>query len=216
MAEKLLITQALDERDLLCKKINSKIQKASFVDMAKNNEENVVNARVDRETFKKQAEASFQQIRDLINRYQKIDAAIVASNASTKIQTSYGEYTVAAAISLRNRLRSIDDKTDFEGNLLSAMEKTLINHIQAVDTRNRKLEMTAEGMRDSILGKETKGKDDKPLEVVDTYVRENTTVLIDPLDLKKKIDEIYEKNDTLLRELDTCIKVSNATTFIEI
>lgn len=216
MAEKLLITQALDERDLLRKKINNKIQKANFVDMAKNNEENVVNARVDRETFKKQAEASFQQIRDLINRYQKIDAAIVASNASTKIQTSYGEYTVAAAISLRNRLRSIDDKTDFEGNLLSAMEKTLINHIQAVDTRNRKLEMTAEGMRDSILGKETKGKDDKPLEVVDTYVRENTTVLIDPLDLKKKIDEIYEKNDTLLRELDTCIKVSNATTFIEI
>ena len=216
MAEKLLITQALDERDLLCKKINSKIQKANFVDMAKNNEENVVNARVDRETFKKQAEASFQQIRDLIDRYQKIDAAIVASNASTKIQTSYGEYTVAAAISLRNRLRSVDDKTDFEGNLLNAMEKTLIDHIQAVDARNRKLEMTAEGMRTSILGKETKGKDDKPLEVVDTYVRENTTVLIDPLDLKKKIDEIYEKNDTLLRELDTCIKVSNATTFIEI
>ena len=216
MAEKLLITQALDERDLLCKKISSKIQKANFVDMAKNNEENVVNARVDRETFKKQAEASFQQIRDLIDRYQKIDAAIVASNASTKIQTSYGEYTVAAAISLRNRLRSVDDKTDFEGNLLNAMEKTLINHIQAVDARNRKLEMTAEGMRTSILGKETKGKDDKPLEVVDTYVRENTTVLIDPLDLKKKIDEIYEKNDTLLRELDTCIKVSNATTFIEI
>ena len=51
---------------------------------------------------------------------------------------------------------------------------------------------------------------------MDTYVRENTTVLIDPLDLKKKIDEIYEKNDTLLRELDTAIKVSNATTFIEI
>ena len=216
MAEKLLITQALDERDLLRKKINNKIQKANFVDMAKNNEENVVNARVDRETFKKQAEASFQQIRDLINRYQKIDAAIVASNASTKIQTSYGEYTVAAAISLRNRLRSVDDKTDFEGNLLNTMEKTLINHIQAVDARNRKLEMTAEGMRTSILRKETKGKDDKPLEVVDTYVRENTTVLIDPLDLKKKIDEIYEKNDTLLRELDTAIKVSNATTFIEI
>ena len=141
MAEKLLITQALDERDLLCKKINSKIQKASFVDMAKNNEENVVNARVDRETFKKQAEASFQQIRDLIDRYQKIDAAIVASNASTKIQTSYGEYTVAAAISLRNRLRSIDGETDFEGNLLSAMEKSLNDHIQAVDARNRKLEI---------------------------------------------------------------------------
>ena len=216
MAEKLLITQALDERDLLEKKINSKIRKASFVDMAKNNEENVVNARVERETFKKQAESSFQQIQDLIKRYQKIDAAIVASNASTVIQTSYGEYTVAGAISLRNRLRNCDNDTDFEGNLLEAMEKALNDHVQLVDNRNRKLETTAEGMRTSILGKDTKTKDDKPLEVVDTYVKENTTVLVDPLDLKKKIEETYEKRDTLLRELDTAIKVSNATTFIEI
>ena len=216
MAEKLLITQALDERDLLEKKINSKIRKASFVDMAKNNEENVVNARVERETFKKQAESSFQQIQDLIKRYQSIDVAIVASNASTVIQTSYGEYTVAGAISLRNRLQNCDNDTDFEGNLLEAMEKALNDHVQLVDNRNRKLETTAEGMRTSILGKDTKTKDDKPLEVVDTYVKENTTVLVDPLDLKKKIEETYEKRDTLLRELDTAIKVSNATTFIEI
>lgn len=33
MSEKMLVTQALDERDLLVKKINDKIQKASFVDM---------------------------------------------------------------------------------------------------------------------------------------------------------------------------------------
>ena len=30
--EEMLVTQALDERDLLVKKINDKIQKASFVD----------------------------------------------------------------------------------------------------------------------------------------------------------------------------------------
>ena len=32
MSEKMLVTQALDERDLLVKKINDKIAKASFVD----------------------------------------------------------------------------------------------------------------------------------------------------------------------------------------
>ena len=39
MAERILLTEALDERDLLEKKIRNKIEMASFVDCAKKNEE---------------------------------------------------------------------------------------------------------------------------------------------------------------------------------
>ena len=88
--------------------------------------------------------------------------------------------------------------------------------IQQLDRRNKQLQETAEQMRLSILGKDTKVKDDKPLEVVEAYVRENTTELLDPIKVADKIEAIQSKTDTLLRELDTQIKVSNATTFIEI
>ena len=71
-------------------------------------------------------------------------------------------------------------------------------------------------MRLAILGKDSKVKDDKPLEVVDAYVKENTTEIVDPLNIKEKISLLKDKRDTLLSELDTQIKVSNATTFIEI
>ena len=54
------------------------------------------------------------------------------------------------------------------------------------------------------------------LGVVDAYVKENTTELVDPLDVKKKVELLEEKRNILLTELDTQIKVSNATTFIEI
>ena len=74
----------------------------------------------------------------------------------------------------------------------------------------------AESMRLSILGKDTKIKEEKPLGVVDAYIKENTTELVDPLDVKKKVEELEEKHTKLLKELDTQIKVSNATTFIEI
>ncbi len=133
-------------RDLLVKKIQDKIKKANFVDTIKPNEEKVLDARVSREEFAKDAESACQQIQDLIERFQKIDAAIVASNANTTINTSYGSFTVAGAISLRSRLRgagSYDGDADFEAAL-------------------------------------------------------------------------QEKRDTLLSELDTQIKVSNATTFIEV
>lgn len=82
--------------------------------------------------------------------------------------------------------------------------------------RIKYIQNTAESMRLSILGKDSKTKDDKPLGVVDAYVKENTTELVNPLDIKKKIESLEEKNNTLLKELDTQIKVSNATTLIEI
>ena len=68
----------------------------------------------------------------------------------------------------------------------------------------------------SILGKDSKLKDEKPLGVVEAYIKENTTELVDPLDVQKKLSALEEKRDVLLRELDTQIKVSNATTFIEV
>ena len=219
MSEKMLVTQALDERDLLVKKINDKIVKARFVDTIRNNEEKVMGERTSKEEFAMSAESAYQQINDLIGRFQKIDSAIVDSNAKTTVETSYGQFTVAGAISLRNRLRgtgSYGADADFEGQLQSRMENALSINIDLVESKNKQIQSTAENMRLSILGKDSKVKDDKPLEVVDAYVRENTTELVDPLNIKTKISDLKEKRNNLLRELDTQIKVSNATTFIEI
>lgn len=218
MAEKMLVTRALDERDLLVKKINDKIEAAKFVDAIKRNEEKVFNARVPKDEFTKSAESAYQQIMDLIERYQKIDAAIVASNAKTMIHTSYGDYTVAGAISLRMRLRD-DDEYDFTNNFEVHLMKKLVEDLdmgtRIVTDKNKSLQTTAENMRLSILGKDSKTKDDRPLEVVEAYVKENTTELVDPLDTVDKVDKLKDKVLTLLTELDTQIKVSNATTFIE-
>lgn len=219
MSERMLVTQALDERDLLVNKITDKISRASFVDTIKPNEEKVYSKRITKEEFKKEAEAAYQQIMDLAQRFQKIDAAIVASNAKTIIKTSYGEFTVAGALSLRARLKGSStycDMADFEGKLKNKLEEEYNKKVCFAEEKNAALQETAENMRLSILGKDTKVKDDKPLGVVESYVKENTTELVDPIGAKKKIEEIKEKQMRLLTELDTQIKVANATTFIEI
>ena len=61
MSEKMLVTQALDERDLLVKKIGDKIAKASFVDTVRPNEEKVYAKRIDRAEYAKEAEASYRR-----------------------------------------------------------------------------------------------------------------------------------------------------------
>lgn len=220
MAEKILVTQALDERDLLVKKIGDKISKLRLVDCKKHNEDRTATERMSADEFSKQAVSAYQQVMDLIDRYQRLDAAIIASNASTYVETSQGRYTVAAAIALRNRLKtkvcgSNTKGSDFEQSLISTLELQYKLHVEYADTRNRELEKQAEAMRLSILGKDSKVRDEKPLEVVTAYISENTTEVIDPLGAQKKAQELHEQVDALLKELDTQIKVSNATTMIE-
>ena len=234
MAEKMLVTQALDERDLLKKKINQNIEEFQCVDYARNNEERGINSKKSREEFAAEARAAYQQILDRIARYQKIEAAVIASNASTIIKTSYGEYTVAAAIALRNRMREKKSRQAFaiesfkkigaglykeyffdvslSENMINQKKKTK----NGAKEKNKRLEEQAETMRLSILGKDTKVKDDKPLAIVDAYINENRTELMDPLGVIKRAEELRMKTATLLKEIDTQIKISNATTLIEI
>ena len=161
MSEKMLVTQALDERDLLVKKIADKIAKASFVDTIKPNEDKVFAKRIGKDEYSKEAESAYQQILDLIDRFQKIDVAIVASNASTEITTSYGTFTVAGAIALRSRLRGMGaygTDADFEGRLQKKLANEYSERVQFCDKKNSQLQSTAEEMRLSILGKDSKMK----------------------------------------------------------
>ena len=215
----MLVTQALDQRDLLVKKICDKIRKASFTETKKHNEEKVMERRVTQKEFEKEARSSYQQIIDLIHWYDKVDQAILRSNAETIIETSYGTMSIANALALRSRLscsNAYDSDSNFEGNLMMKLQEELNEKIRVMEQKNKGLQNTAETMRLSILGKDTKTKDETPLKVVDVYVQENTTELIDPLNVRKKIDELNERRETILNELDTKIKVSNATTFVEI
>ena len=215
----MLVTQALDQRDLLVKKICDKIRKASFTETKKHNEEKVMERRVTQKEFEKEARSSYQQIIDLIHWYDKVDQAILRSNAETIIETSYGAMSIANALALRSRLNcsnAYDSDSNFEGNLMMKLQEELNEKIRVMEQKNKGLQNTAETMRLSILGKDTKTKDETPLKVVDVYVQENTTELIDPLNVRKKINELNERRETILNELDTKIKVSNATTFIEI
>lgn len=219
MEQKMLVTQALDQRDLLVKKICDKIRKASFTETKKHNEEKVMERRVTQKEFEKEARSSYQQIIDLIHWYDKVDQAILRSNAETIIETSYGTMSIANALALRSRLscsNAYDSDSNFEGNLMMKLQEELNEKIRVMEQKNKGLQNTAETMRLSILGKDTKAKDETPLKVVDVYVQENTTELIDPLNVRKKIDELNERRETILNELDTKIKVSNATTFVEI
>lgn len=212
--EKMLVTQALDERDFLEKRILDAIHKTTFVDTKKSREDTgKVSNRTEKE-FETQVTSELQKIRDLIVRYDRLEAALITSNATTFVNTTRGKMSVAAAITLRKRLRD-DDKKNFESVLSDRLESQFKLAALNAEKQNRIAEETAESMRLSILGKDSTSKIERPLEVVDVFLKENKVVLLDPVTAFDKANEITDEVNEFLRELDTVIKVSNATTFVE-
>lgn len=219
---KMLVTQALDERDFLVKKIQRKIDNASFVDTSKPNVNKVSRNKIDKTKFDEDAKSAKDQITDLIRRFDDIDAAIGQSNANTKVDIEgVGEISVATAISLRSRIKGTgkyEGESNFEDRLAKKISSEYDQSLTVVERENRNLEVKADEMRNSILGKDNKVKADssESMEVVEEYVRKNTTEIQDPIDAKKTLEEMKDRKASLLRELDTKIKVANATTYIEV
>lgn len=220
MAVKILITQALDERDLLVKKINKKIEKTSFADIMKAKEERVMDGRMEKNEYTDMVKSSYQQICDLILRFQRLDEAILVSNANTMIHTTIGEMSISSAISLRNKMKKgIEGKSeemDFETLLQKELVRQYLGAILKIKEENKVIQEQAKSMRKSISGKNTPEKDEKAEALIMEYVKENTVRIVDPLNIKESTKEAEEKQKQLLKELDRKIKFSNATTYIEV
>lgn len=325
MESRITIVQALDERDLLIKKIAGRTQKAKFTDLIRPKACATWGKRLTREAFTAEAQRSLQQIQDLIARYDKLNAAIAQSNAVTFLDTSRGRMSVSCAIALRNRLRRngpYGELTDFEGMLVQQMENdykasaellrrknealrkeaAVQRHGKAADTRivvlqsadsasrSRKSsqkygdlpkteteqkeegrgenvrqmpagsvrqgegmgqmaansegqgegmrqmpvgserqgegmgqmaagsERQGEGMGQMPAGSERRGEERRQLSSGSGRQEKNQELyrLFDPLDIRRRADVIAEQREELLAELETKIKISNATTYINV
>ena len=214
MAEKLLIADALDERDFLKVKIRKAISNCSFITVKRKKDKNTKDG-VDPEVFKQKAASDFQSITDLINRLKKINSAIIVSNATTMITLKSGiTMTRAEAISRRKELRS-QSSEDLEYMFIDTM-RNMISTTQRDYSRLTKIaDDSAEAHNNNITSKE-KELTEKEVEAVKVLAEGNYPEIIDPINLEEKYNQRLDQYSLLCKELDTAIKVSNATTYIEI
>lgn len=212
----LLVTQALDERELLRKRIKQKIETMEYVSYKKGNSANIEDGRNESE-FCDYVESEYQSVRDLIRQYDKLDRAIIKSNCMAKVTINGEELSVAEAIALRTRLKtSVIEPTSrcFEWLLFDAMKTVLRKAASIVADENRDLDMQLRNMYSSHLSGEAKVDDFQQL--IDAYKADNTAVIVNPIGIENEVKRISDWIENTLKEIDTQIKVSNATTTIEI
>jgi len=189
MENRILLVQALDERDLLVKKIMDKTEALRLVDCRKPRAEAGWKSRLSIAELEKEGEKQLQQIRELILRYDKLCKAITLCNAGTMIETTRGQMALACAIALRSRLRGMGPygtAGDFEGTLV------------------KKMRMQYEEMQDA-LENICEPAEDQNCSQAQFY---------DPLRVLARASRLQEEQEELLAELETKIKVANATTYL--
>ena len=228
--EKMTLVEALDTKVLLQKRIHSRIRTTGFVEWHKHNELRTARKKQKVAEFEADARASYQSIMDLIAYYDKLNEAISKANAENKIETSIGEMSIAGVIARKDQLSikvenmgslidddEINENIDLEQMLAKQLETQLAYALKKVNDQNQKNNASAEMMRNSILGRENKGKEDPAVtSVVEAYLSENKAELIDPIGAEAQSKKLREENEKLLMELNVKLKIVNATVEIEI
>lgn len=215
--ERMLVCNALDERDFLRKKIISAINSTYFIACKRVKDDKVrTTGYTDPKTFENEAKASYQSITDMIDRYTRLDTAITLANASTEIKLSDDTVmTRAAAISMRKALVG-DTSTDFTGRLISVLERQFASVSATANELNAKADRELEQYKDNMTsGDKAKELTPAVTQTLESLVADNRADIIDPIGVEKEIKKLEDKYETLKKELDSAIKVSNATTFVE-
>lgn len=205
--EKMLVTQALNELKLLDSRISKEIKQARFVAAAKTVEKKI-SPSVTKDEFIEQAKSSYQSIKDLIARRAIIKAAVVASNAVTKVTIAGVEMTVADAIERKTSI-------DYEIGLLTAMKNQFEQERSKVNMQNTLMEDKIDKNIEIMLGKDGKTKDEDLDSMMKLFRSANQWSLVDPLDIEKLINELTDQVNGFSSEVDSALQISNCITWIE-
>lgn len=167
---------------------------------------------VDVEDVKKEIQASFDKVSDLIRRRTALKKAITLSNAKTMVTVNGEQFTVAEAIDLKQHGME----------LKSMLLATLTRQFDAARRKlsyneSAELQNSADNYLVSMFGtKEVKTAAAEIQKAREDFIEMKSIELIDPLKIEEKIQALSEEISAFEAKIDSALSVSNALTTIEI
>lgn len=196
------ITEALSQLKLLDKRITSATQGGGFVFYIRPGQ-TLQGAALNVEDIKKKTLSSFQSVKDLIARRDKIKAAIVVSNATTKVRVGNETITVAAAIEKKSSI-------DYQKALIFKLQ-TELN--QAMKDEKARLDMVEQQILTLFTTTAVANEEDRKI-LVDNHRKNNLGVIAGVS--YDEIEALVQESEEFLRTIDTVLTISNSITKIEV
>ena len=211
--ETMTVHKALAELKIIDDRISNAINNVFFVTAVKNGTKKIDG--VDINSYNESVRSSYQKANDLINRRNALKRAVVMSNATTKVMVAGVEYTVAEAIDMKNH--GLDGMRMMLNTMLRQYQDATYNFNR---NSGENLEMKANEYVMNILGSQGNTADKTDVKQVqalhDSFVANNEFVMVDPIEVEKKIEDMRNKIVEFETEVDAALSVSNAVTTIDI
>lgn len=197
------ISQALAELKLLRKRIQTATSNSVFTTLKKKRD------LLDVPRFTADAQASYQSYRDLLNRYNSIKAAIVLSNATTRVSIAGTEYTVADAVERKKTI-------EMEKNMLHLMQMQFDKVKNDYDSHTSSENARVERLIQTELGKDAKTNVEVITQLSETFLAQNRAEIVDPLNLAKEIAVLNKTIEDFETKVDWILSESNGRTTITV
>jgi tetrahydromethanopterin S-methyltransferase subunit B len=131
------------------------------------------------------------------------------SNALTKVRISGTEYAVIEAIERKNSIK-------YEQSFRDTMRAELAQCKQNMEQNRLTVDKNIQNMIEASLGKvATPSKEDYEA-IAGPYTKTHELKLLDPCKVEEKINDLDEKIEDFLKEVDICLTESNSRTEIEV
>lgn len=205
---KMTLARALAEIKLLNSKIEKNIGRLQLV-ATKTGKKDVINVSNEKVVdFNENAKSNYQSTLDLIKRRNFIKSKLTQANAITTISIGQDYYTIAEAIDRKNSIQ-------IEKTLLDKMKSNLNLQIKNMNTANDKMEADINRMVETKMGAD-KSKAEDVADLKRIFRESDTTTLVDPLDLKVKIEDLEKSIENFELNIDFTLSEANAINYIEI
>ena len=205
---KLTLARELAEIKLLNSKIEKNINNLQLVATKTGKKDVINNSNLKVVDFNENAKSSYQSTLDLIKRRNLIKSKLTQANAITIVTIGDKNYTIAEAIDRKNSI-------NIEKDLLSRLNTTLNQQIRNMNTANDKMEDNINRMVETKMGTD-KSKSEDIADLKRIFRESDTTTLVDPLDLKTKIEELTKTIEDFELNIDFALSEANAINYIEI
>lgn len=201
------IHRALSELKTLNDRIPKAIQEADFIATDRKSAKKINGLSI--EDYEKKIQAGFDKAVSLIERRNQLKDAIVQSNAITEVVVAGETMTVAKAIERKSSIVN-------EEKLLATMVGKRRVAINKLTMENESLPSRLEDYLTAILGNKEHAKKEEVELHTKSFMERNEYILIDPLNIDKRIEEWEERITSFKAEVDAVLSESNAITKITI
>lgn len=208
--ETMTIHKALCELKTLDARITKAISEGVFVFANKHSNSKISGVSI--QDYCAEIKSAYQSIQDLMRRREVIKGAVVQSNAETKVTIGGKEYTVAAAIEMKNH------GIPLMQTLLKKMERdNRTARIEANKGNGDMLENRADEYVKSLYGSsDMKNASEEIKKVRADFIAAQTFEIVDPIGIVTEMNRLEKEINGFLVDVDSALSVSNALTSVTI